>query len=109
LTSKPETIILQIKELKNKNHGDSFLEFNDWLLNDEDSSVRNASNYLMILRLFSLEISGKDLSEITREDVVQFLDKHKKSSEVDPDKKWVRTWNDYLNRLIGLEIMQVGG
>jgi len=42
LTSKPETIILQIKELKNKHHSDSFLEFNDWLLDDEDSSVRNA-------------------------------------------------------------------
>ena len=101
LTTKPETIILNIKELTNQNHSNSFLEFNDWLLDDEDSSVRNASNYLMILRLFSVEVSEKELSEITKEDVIKFLDKRKKSLEVDPEKKWVRTWNDYLNRLIG--------
>ena len=101
MTSKPETIILQIKELQNQNHSCSFLQFNDWLLDDEDSSVRNASNYLMILRLFSVDVSEKELSEITREDVIKFLDKRRKSTELDPDKKWVRTWNDYLNRLIG--------
>ncbi len=101
MTSKPETIILQIRELENQNHSNSFLEFNDWLLDDEDSSVRNASNYLMILRLFSVEVFEKELSEITRDDVIQFLNKRKKSIDIDPDKKWVRTWNDYLNRLIG--------
>jgi len=56
---------------------------------------------MMILRLFSVEIASKDLKDVTKDDVIQFLDKRRKSVEVDPDKKWVRTWNDYLNRLIG--------
>ena len=30
LMTRPETIILNIRELKNQNHGNSFLEFNDW-------------------------------------------------------------------------------
>ena len=55
----------------------------------------------MILRLFSVDNANKDLKNITKDDVMRFLDTRKKSVEEDPDKKWVRTWNDYLNRLIG--------
>jgi len=79
LTSKPETILLQIKELDNQNHSESFLKFYNWLIDDEDSSVRNATNYLMILRLFSKDISHKGLTDVTKEDVITFLDKRKKS------------------------------
>ena len=31
--------------------------------------------------------------------VVQFLDTRIKSEQIDPDKKWITTWNDYLWRL----------
>ena len=99
MTSKPETVLKQVNELDNENHRKSFLQFYNWLIDDEDRSIRNATNYLMILRLFSKKISNKDLHNINKEDVVQFLDKRRKSSESDPDKKWVRTWNDYLNQL----------
>ena len=44
MTSKPETVILKIKVLKNENHSNSFLQFNDWLFDDGDSSVRNTPN-----------------------------------------------------------------
>ena len=101
MTSKPETVLLQIEQLENQDHSKLFLQFYHWLTDDEDSSVRNATNYMMILRLFSVEIAKKDLKDVTKDDVIQFLDKRKKSTEVDPDKKWIRTWNDYLNRLIG--------
>lgn len=77
MTSKPETILKQIEELSNSNHSKSFLEFYNWLIDDEDSSVRNAINYLMILRLFSVEISGKDLNNITKDDVLKVLGKRK--------------------------------
>ena len=47
MTSKPETVLLQIKELENQSHTKSFLEFYSWLTDDEDSSIRNATNYLL--------------------------------------------------------------
>jgi integrase len=34
-----------------------------------------------------------------REQITAFLDTKVKSREVDPDKKWITTWNHYLNRV----------
>ena len=87
--------------LENKEHSETFLKFYNWLTEDQDSSAQNASTYLKILRLFSIDVGCKKLDKITKEDVMAFLDKRKKSVEVDPEKKWQRTWNDYLARLIG--------
>ena len=87
--------------LENKEHSETFLKFYNWLTDDQDSSAQNASTYLKILRLFSIDVGCKRLDKITKEDVIAFLDKRKKSVEVDPEKKWQRTWNDYLARLTG--------
>ena len=100
LTTKPETVIKQIEELP-KIHSTSLLQFKDWLIDDEDSMLSNAANYLRVLKLFSFDLGTKEFKDITKEDVLEFLDKRKKSKEVDPDKKWIRTWNDYLARLVG--------
>ena len=89
MTSKSETVLRQIHELDNKSHSESFQQFYAWLTEDEDSSIRNATNNLMILRLFSVEISNKSLQDGTRQDVITFLDKRKKS--VDSDHK-LRKW-----------------
>ena len=93
MTSKPETVIAQIKELDNKQHSKLFLEFYDWLTDDHDSIPRNASTYLKILRMFSNDIGSKPLGEVTKEDIVEFLDKRKKNLDIDPEKKWQRTCN----------------
>ena len=100
MTSKPETIIQQIKELS-KDHSELLIEFKDWLTDEENSSLCNATNYLRVLKLFSEHIGLKDLKKITKEDIITFLDKRKKPIETDPDKRWERTWNDYLARLVG--------
>lgn len=101
MTSKPETVIKQIENLENKTHSETFLKFYRWLTEEQDSSSRNATTYLKILRMFSIDIEDKHLDSILKEDVISFLDKRKKSIEDDPEKKWERTWNDYLARLIG--------
>jgi len=101
MTSKPQTILKQIQELENPSHSKSFLDFYEWLIDEEDSSIRNATNYLTVLRLFSVDNASENLDDITKEDVLKFLDKRRKSSDDDPDKKWMRTWNDYFSRLIG--------
>jgi hypothetical protein len=35
----------------------------------------------------------------TQQDIVRFLDSKKKNGILDPDKQWIRTWNDYLQRI----------
>jgi len=100
VTTKPETVIKQIEELP-EIHRRPLLQFKDWLVDDEDSMLSNAANYLRVLKLFSFDLGKKEFKDVTREDVLEFLDKRKKSIDADPDKKWVRTWNDYLARLVG--------
>jgi hypothetical protein len=39
------------------------------------------------------------LSIMKKEQILSFLDTRIKNTEVDPDKKWIRTWNDYLQRI----------
>src|SRR5918911_4599245 len=34
-----------------------------------------------------------------KEKILAFLDTRIKDTEIDPDKRWIRTWNDYLQRL----------
>ncbi len=100
MTTKPETVIKQIEELP-KIQRLPLLQFKDWLIEEEDSSMTNVGNYLRVLKLFSIELGNKEFKNISREDVLDFLNRRKKSIDVDPDKKWVRTWNDYFARLIG--------
>lgn len=76
LTTKPETIIKQIGELS-EIHSEPLLQFKDWLMDDEDSMLTNAANYLLVLKLFSLDIGDKNFKDVTREDVLEFLDKRK--------------------------------
>ncbi len=100
MTTKPETIIRQITNLSEA-HKKVLLQFKDFLVDEEDSTLTNASNYLRVLKLYSRDIGNKDFKDVTRDDVLEFLNKRRKSIEEDPEKKWVRTWNDYLARLTG--------
>ena len=40
------------------------------------------------------EISFHDVKN--KEQIIDFLDSKMKNPELDPDKKWITTWNDYL-------------
>jgi len=53
--TKPETVIKQIEELP-EIHSKPLLQFKDWLIDEEDSMLSNATNYLRVLKLFF----GKD-------------------------------------------------
>jgi hypothetical protein len=34
-----------------------------------------------------------------QEIIISFLDRKTKTEQIDPDRKWIATWNDYLWRL----------
>lgn len=97
---KPETILKRVRSLP-ECQSLLYLEFKDWLEEEQDNSERNWLNYFKVLVLFSDHIGPKRLEDVTKDDVLSFLDRRKKSIAADPDKKWVVTWNHYLNRLIG--------
>ena len=39
------------------------------------------------------------LGDVKRSHIINFLDSKIKTPEEDPDKKWITTWNVYLNHL----------
>jgi integrase/recombinase XerD len=58
-------------------------------------------NNLLTIKLFA-EYLGKekDISAIkSKLEITSFLDTRIKNETIDPDKKWIGTWNDYLNRI----------
>ena len=77
---KPETILRRIQSLS-EHQSKLYLEFKDWLENEQDNSERNWLNYFKVLVLFSDHIgNNKHLEDVTKDDVVAFLDKRKKST-----------------------------
>ena len=65
------------------------------------SSEHHQNNNLKVLITFSNFI-GKDNSfyDINKkEQILEFLNTKIKSYDEDPDKRWITTWNNYLNRL----------
>lgn len=85
---KPETILRRVRLLP-ECQSQLYLEFKDWLEDEQDNSERNWINYFKVLVLFSDHIGPKKLEDVTKDDILSFLDKRKKSIAAYPDKKWV--------------------
>lgn len=66
-----------------------------------DTSENYRRGNLIVVIFFVKYLGYKSLSESTlnKEDIIGFLNSKKKDIEVDPDKRWIRTWNDYLQRI----------
>jgi integrase/recombinase XerD len=51
----------------------------------------------LIVVVFYAKSLGTDVN--TKDEVIGFLDIKKKDVSIDPDRRWIRTWNDYLQRI----------
>jgi len=100
MPTKPETILKKIESLPD-HQSKLCIKFKEWLEYENDNSERNWINYLKILSLFSDHIGNKKFENVTRDDILSFLDKRKKNIDEDSEKKWIVTWNGYLSRLLG--------
>jgi len=70
-------------------------------MRNNGSSEHHQNNNLKVVIAFSNFI-GKDKSFydiIKKEQILEFLNTKVKHYEIDPDKRWITTWNNYLNRL----------
>ena len=67
-------------------------------MNKNSLSESHINNTLKTNMLFS-EFLGREISfhdVISKEQIIDILDSKMKNPELDPDKKWITTWNDYL-------------
>jgi hypothetical protein len=77
MPTKPETILKKISLLP-EHQVEPCLKFKEWLEYENDNSERNWINYLKILALFTDHIGNKTFEDVTREDILSFLDKREK-------------------------------
>ena len=76
---------------------------NAWIIANYIMSMRTemnlSDNYrggtIKVLTKFSIFCNNKPLKQITREDIISFLDGFRKPETVDPLHKWVGTYNTY--------------
>lgn len=58
-------------------------------------STQYRKDLILLLSRFSAYMSNKDFRDITRDDVLSFLESYRKPENVDPLHKWIGTYNLY--------------
>lgn len=69
-------------------------------MQEKESSENHQVNNLKVVMDFAKFLGPVSFYDIKkREQVISFLSQKIKSPEEDPDKRWITTWNHYLNRI----------
>jgi hypothetical protein len=99
LPAKLATTVERIKKLSNSSNSRLILDFHEFM-KENGASERHQNNNLKAVLSLAQFMSSKSLGEISnRDDILTFLQTKIKDKEVDPDQKWITTYNDYLHRL----------
>lgn len=94
---KLSTTIKNIELLENTINAKLILGFFNYLKSNNTSERYQNQNTNALINLAKFLGPNRDFYQISRkEEILAFLDTKIKSKELDSDKKWMRTWNDYL-------------
>jgi integrase/recombinase XerD len=97
---KLSTTIAGISLLSNSTNQALLHDFNRYMKSIGTSESYQNGNLKIMIYLARFIGQNTDFYQIqTRQQVLSFLDTRIKDSQSDPDKKWIRTWNDYLQRI----------
>ncbi len=87
--------IKTIPSEKNREVVSEFASFMD----TTDTSENYRRGNLIVVIFFARFLDNRNISEVnSKNEVIDFLDTRKKEVSADPDRRWIRTWNDYLQR-----------
>ena len=95
-----ETIIRKIELVPNTVNRNIINDFCKYMT-DRDLSKNHKINNLKVVISYAQYLGPEiSLHNIDKKDqILAFLDCKKKEADKDPEKKWITTWNYYLNRL----------
>jgi len=97
---KLSTTIKNIKLLENKINSKLIIEFYNYLQSNNTSESYQNQNIKALINFAKFLGPERDFYQLSKkENILAFLDTKIKSKEIDPDGKWIRTWNDYLQRI----------
>jgi integrase/recombinase XerD len=97
---KLTTTITNISSVPNHTNQTLLHEFHQYMKSIGTSdSYQNGNLKIMIYFGKSLGSNTRLYQISKRQEVLVFLDTRIKDTQSDPDKRWIRTWNDYLQRI----------
>ena len=100
LPLKLTTTISKIRSVPNHTNSVIISDFNEYLKSigcSEHHQNNNLKAAIAFARFLGPDITFYEINK--KEQIIVFLDTKIKSSEQDPDKKWITTWNHYLHRI----------
>lgn len=97
---KLSTTVNKIKSVSNKENSSIIYDFYNYMQekgSSEDHQVNNLKVVLDFANFLGPTISFYNINK--KEQITSFLNTKIKSSDIDPDKRWITTWNHFLNRI----------
>jgi len=99
MSIKINTLLRNIESLSNKDNSTILLDFYNYL-KEKDLSENHIQNNLKVMLDFVKYLDTANLSKVnSRDQIILYLNTKIKDSSIDPDKRWITTWNHFLNRL----------
>jgi hypothetical protein len=100
LPLKLSTPIRKIENIPNATNREILNEFLLYMKKNASSEHHQNNNLKVVIAFGSFLGKASSFYEIKmKEQVLEFLDTKIKSYDEDPDKRWITTWNNYLNRI----------
>jgi integrase/recombinase XerD len=99
MTMKLSTTLRHVNTIPQSVNTEILKEFHEYL-KEIETSENDQNQNLKQITVFARFLGEKTFYDIKmREEIVAFLNTKVKDIKLDPDKKWITTWNDYLWRI----------
>jgi hypothetical protein len=100
MPAKLKTTINKIQFVPNPTNSAIIQEFNEYMMNSEFSVHHKNNNLKVVIAFANFLGSSVTFSDIDKkEQILEFLNTKMKDSYSDPERRWITTWNHYLNRI----------
>lgn len=98
MSIKISTLLDKLQSLPNKQNMSTIMDFYNYM-QEQGSSENHKINNLKVVIGFAKYLGDKSFLDINRkEQILSYLNGKVKDPQLDPDKRWITTWNHYLNR-----------
>src|SRR5215208_1410524 len=100
MPTRLSTTIKNIASIPNSSNLKLTIDFSEYMKVNGKSEKYQNNNLKAIIsfaKFLSPDITFYDIQK--KDQILAFLDTKIKSSDMDPDTKWITTWNDYLGRI----------
>jgi len=94
-----DTVLKRIEHMPNKVNSDLLKDFYQHMKDNGTSENYGKGNLKAIIHFAEHFGGATSFYDVDHKQVISFLDTKIKSDQVDNDKKWITTWNEYLWRL----------